>query len=251
MAHGTVVAYLNADDLYLPWSIQCAVSRLKPSVTDLVFGDVLILLKRGGRVRNAWIQFYPKFDPRVYAFEVVMSQPSVFWHRRVTDAIGGFDEAMKNSGDFEYWLRAANAGFRFQKVHEVTAVEVHHEQTLSMRYPSRVRDEINVARSRYATIRPRSLMSFRKYQRLLWWRLTTARFFLNFWRVRQSHWSRAIALLKSAGVQIRAREIVPLLVPLHLPPTWRLWRADPQDIETRLLRDVEDSLSRAHRETSS
>ena len=37
---------------------------------------------------------------------------SVF-RRRVYEAIGGFDEALRSNEDYDYWLRAALAGFRF------------------------------------------------------------------------------------------------------------------------------------------
>ena len=37
---------------------------------------------------------------------------SVF-RRRVYERIGGFDEAMRTNEDYDYWLRAAVAGFRF------------------------------------------------------------------------------------------------------------------------------------------
>ena len=37
---------------------------------------------------------------------------SVF-RRRVYEAIGGFDEALRTNEDYDYWLRAALAGFRF------------------------------------------------------------------------------------------------------------------------------------------
>jgi len=37
---------------------------------------------------------------------------SVF-RRRVYEAIGGFDETMRSNEDYDYWLRAAHAGFRF------------------------------------------------------------------------------------------------------------------------------------------
>ena len=131
MARGDVLAYLNADDLYLPWTIESVVGRLKATSADIVFGDVLMLSKRDARARSAWMQFYPEFNARVYAFEVVMGQPSVFWKRQFTQSIGGFDERLRYSGDFEYWLRASGGGFRYQRLDDALALEVQHEHTLS------------------------------------------------------------------------------------------------------------------------
>ena len=39
---------------------------------------------------------------------------SVF-RRRVYEAIGGFDEALRTNEDYDFWLRAALAGFRFRR----------------------------------------------------------------------------------------------------------------------------------------
>ena len=35
------------------------------------------------------------------------------FRRRVYEAIGGFDEALRTNEDYDFWLRAALAGFRF------------------------------------------------------------------------------------------------------------------------------------------
>ena len=130
LAQGEVLSYLNSDDLYLPWSVERAVSALESSESDLAFGDVLVLTKRGGLSRGVRIQFYPRFRPREYAY-VRMGQPSVFWRRRVSDAVGGFDESLCYAGDFEYWLRTGIAGFRYTHVREALAVEFEHEGALS------------------------------------------------------------------------------------------------------------------------
>jgi GT2 family glycosyltransferase len=37
------------------------------------------------------------------------------FRRRVYDAIGGFDESFRCNEDYDYWLRAAAAGFRFHR----------------------------------------------------------------------------------------------------------------------------------------
>jgi glycosyltransferase involved in cell wall biosynthesis len=49
MARGEILAYLNSDDLYLPWTIQTAVDFLQahPDV-DLVYGDYISLDEASG-----------------------------------------------------------------------------------------------------------------------------------------------------------------------------------------------------------
>src|SRR6185503_4285049 len=48
---------------------------------------------------------------------ILADETSIFimsvFRRRVYDGIGGFDEALRSNEDYDYWLRAAMAGFTF------------------------------------------------------------------------------------------------------------------------------------------
>ena len=156
------------------------------------------------------MQFYPEFDARVYAFEVVMGQPSVFWKRQVTESIGGFDERLRYSGDFEYWLRASGGGFRYQRLDDALALEVQHEHTLSALYPERVRGEIASVRNDLDSIRPRSFARLRRYQRAMQWRLFVLDFSINSWRREPARWRNVILLLRAAEVRVRLRDALML-----------------------------------------
>ena len=91
LAQGDVLAYLNSDDLYLPWSVEVAVGALHPGI-DLVYGDLGILMaEANGRPSAFPIQFYPDFDLRHYSFVATIGQPTVFWRRSLTERIGLFD----------------------------------------------------------------------------------------------------------------------------------------------------------------
>jgi glycosyltransferase involved in cell wall biosynthesis len=244
MARGEILAYLNADDLYLPWSVERAVTALVSSGDDLVFGDVIVLVKRGGLGRSARVQFYPRFRPRVYTYEVNMGQPSVFWHRRVSDRVGGFDERMRYCGDFEYWLRTGTAGFRYTHVREVLAVEVDHEGTLSMTHSDGLRREIDRTRARYAEIiRPRRFLRLRALTRLIHWRWQVLILRLNIRRNHPSSWADLIRFLKRADVKLGGGTIISLLLPLPLPKSWSMWDLDAAEFESKLIADLRSRCS--------
>jgi glycosyltransferase involved in cell wall biosynthesis len=239
MARGEILAYLNADDLYLPWSVERAVTTLVSSRDDLVFGDVIVLVKRGGLVRSATVQFYPRFRPRIYTYEVNMGQPSVFWHRRVSDRVGGFDERMQYCGDFEYWLRTGTAGFRYTHVREVLAVEVDHEGTLSTIHSDELRREIDRTRARYAEIvRPRKFLRLRALTRLIYWRRQVLMLRLNLRRNRPSSWADLIRFLRRADVKHGGSTIISLLLPLPLPKSWSMWDLDGAEFESKLIAEL-------------
>ncbi len=128
MAKGEIVAYLNSDDLYLPWSVEVAVEafRRHPEA-DAIYGDAI----RVDEIRQ-WIVpvFTPPFSAAAMAAYGTLLQPSVFLRRRVVDALGGFDETFAYVADLEFWLRAARR-FRFIHVSEFLAVDRRHAAMLS------------------------------------------------------------------------------------------------------------------------
>jgi glycosyltransferase involved in cell wall biosynthesis len=237
LAQGEFLSYLNGDDLYLPWSVRRAVSALA-SGGDLAFGDVLVLSKEGGLSRRLGIQFYPRFRPQTYAYRS-MGQPSVFWRRKVSDIVGGFDEQMHYGGDFEYWLRTGTSGFRFTHVREVLAVEVGHEGTLSTVHADELRREIERTRARYAaTVILHDFRRVRALMQLIHWRSQVLMWRFNLKRDSPSSWPDLIHFLRSAGLKPDGSPAAALLLPLPLPKSWHMWRLDPVEFERRLTEEL-------------
>ena len=185
------------------------------------------------------MQFYPRFDEAVFAYDVVMAQATVFWRRRVSDSVGLFDETLRYSGDFEYWLRAATAGFRFTNVREALALIVLHEAALSTRYADEVESETRAVRERYRTsITPRS-RRLSRFAHLARWRRSQLMLRVNFARKRPSDWREIIPVLQAAGVRMKFKDSLHLLAPTPLPKSWSFWSADATHVEDhidRLLR---------------
>jgi len=237
-AEGEILCYLNSDDLYLPWSIECAVSTLASSQADVAFGD-LLLLSKDGLQRRVGIQFYPRFRPRVYAHEVSLGQPTVFWRRRVSDTIGGFDERMRYGGDFEYWLRTGIAGFRYKHVREALAVALLHDEALSTIHAEELKREIEQARARYADVlKPRRFPRLRALTHLIHWRRQVLMLRLSMRRAHPSGWTNLVQFLKRTDENLGGSSIMPLLLPLPLPKSWVMWRLDSAHFERRLSEEL-------------
>lgn len=124
---GEIVAYVNSDDRYFPWSVATAVRALDETGADLVFGDVM----RSDELRGI---LAPVFQPPLHASRMAaygtLFQPTVFMRRRVLDELGGFDDSLRYVADLEFWLRAAER-FRIAQVSEFLALEYRHEEMLS------------------------------------------------------------------------------------------------------------------------
>lgn len=147
MARGDILAYLNSDDLYLPWSVEVAVRALEHPGAELIYGDMGIL-RFGTRDRTGTLNilFYPKFKLSYYSFVDAIGQPTVFWRRSLTQRIGVFDVRYRLIGDWEYWLRAALHGTKPMHVAELLALQVEHGSTLRATQPAKLLEEFNTLR---------------------------------------------------------------------------------------------------------
>ena len=79
MAKGGIVAYLNSDDLYFPWTLDVVVDAFQAHpAADFIYGDALSVDDLSGRQAPYWM-LPPNADyiKRVGFF----AQPSVFWGR--------------------------------------------------------------------------------------------------------------------------------------------------------------------------
>ncbi len=147
MARGDILAWLNTDDAYLPWSVCAAVEGLTAGAA-VVFGDLVVVRRLGGR-DTGYVQFYPPFTLRHYLWSQTLAQPTVFWTRRAMEAAGSLDLSYGLIGDCEYWLRLAASGFVPRKIEEVLAAQVDHPQTLRQRNAWQLAAEFARLRAQY------------------------------------------------------------------------------------------------------
>lgn len=209
LAGGEILAYLNSDDVYFPWTIEVVADtfRRHPEA-DFVYGDALAIDDETARQTPYWMLPFDLDFVRRTGFLV---QPTVFWRRRVFEEDGGFDESLSYVADCDYWMRTG-AHRRFVKVSEFLAIERNHRATLREAVSEALLAELGEVRSRYVT-----LVGEAHVQRLkaharrsyAWWRLYSLGLLLQSLvpgRLRRGPWSR---LLNSGRVQIVK---LPLLV---------------------------------------
>ena len=112
-----VIALLDSDDSWLPEYLeaQLAILAAHPGV-DIVTGNAWFL---GGCLDGQPARPSPDPRPAPDLAEILADETAVFimsiFRRRVYETIGGFDEALRTNEDYDFWLRAAVAGFRFHR----------------------------------------------------------------------------------------------------------------------------------------
>jgi glycosyltransferase involved in cell wall biosynthesis len=137
ISRGEFLALLDGDDIWDPEFLaqQMAVFDTHPQI-DLVTGNGRFL----GSTRHGWpVRPFPDRRPRITLATIISDEQAVFvmtvFRRRVLDTIGGFDESLRTNEDFEYWFRAAMAGFRFARNSEPLAWYRRRHDSLSAEGP--------------------------------------------------------------------------------------------------------------------
>ena len=103
MAKGEFLAWLNSDDTYLPGALQTAADFLcNNPETGLLYGDAHYCDTAGvfiGRYRTE------EFNFEKLAWFNFICQPSAFFRREAFDLVGGFDESLNYSLDYDLWVK--------------------------------------------------------------------------------------------------------------------------------------------------
>jgi glycosyltransferase involved in cell wall biosynthesis len=116
-ARGDVFALLDSDDTWEPEFLQAqlAILAARPEI-DIVTGNGWYL---DGPRNGELARPYPDTRPDPVLASIIGDEWSVFimsvMRRRVYTAIGPFDEEMRSNEDYDFWLRAALAGFSFAR----------------------------------------------------------------------------------------------------------------------------------------
>jgi glycosyltransferase involved in cell wall biosynthesis len=132
-SRGDYIAILDSDDAWTPSFLasQIAILERRPDI-DIVSGNGWFLGgPLDGRMAGPSPDSRPDPDlPNLLKDETAVFIMSVF-RRRVYEAIGGFDETFRSNEDYDFWIRAAVAGFRFTRNDEPAGYYRRRDNSLS------------------------------------------------------------------------------------------------------------------------
>lgn len=105
-ARGTLVGWLNSDDVYEPGGLDCVIRAFEEQPNcDVVYGRANYI-DRHGTVTEP----YPvrtTLDRSSLAHECYLCQPAVFWRRRADESDWRLDESLQLCMDYDLWIRMA------------------------------------------------------------------------------------------------------------------------------------------------
>jgi glycosyltransferase involved in cell wall biosynthesis len=147
IATGDYITNANSDDRLYPGALKILSRALdeNPEIA-IAYGDDDIVNEIGGDPvnRHQWIEG----DLDVLR-QVCFLGPMPMWRKSLHDKYGVFDEAMKSSGDYEFWLRMASRGERMKHIPRAIGAYLKRKDSVERRESLRTIWETARARSRY------------------------------------------------------------------------------------------------------
>ena len=138
-ARGEIIAWLNSDDLYLPWTVPEAVEvfRKNPEA-GLVYGDA-VSADGEGRLLNE-LRFDSWGIEELLQFNIIC-QPAVFMKREVLEKVGFLNPSYHFFLDHQLWIRLAR---ETTLIHQprIWAVSRYHAEAKNITMASLCGDEV-------------------------------------------------------------------------------------------------------------
>jgi len=121
-ARGQLLAFLDADDYWLPNYLESQMGVLQKSGADAVYCDALFVGSLALKDKT-YMELAPsrtEVTPEsLLAVDVGIITSGVIARKQAVWSVGGFDETIRRGQDFDLWLRMTQKDFRFACHREV------------------------------------------------------------------------------------------------------------------------------------
>jgi glycosyltransferase involved in cell wall biosynthesis len=122
-ASGSIVGWLNSDDVYFDTTTLSRVKRwFDRTGADVIYGDLAYV---DSRSRVTEVDVRPEFDREKLAYRIVIGQPATFFRREVVKS-EQLDVGLNYCMDYEFWIRLSR-NYDIRHVRDVLAGFRRHE----------------------------------------------------------------------------------------------------------------------------
>jgi glycosyltransferase involved in cell wall biosynthesis len=129
-AQGEILAWIGADDLYLPGAIAAAVEAFAAAPdAAVVYGEASWIDERGERLGR-----YPTgapYRPGMFRRECCVCQPACFVRRSAAESVGLLDSSLTSAFDYDFWIRLSQR-YEFHAIPRELACSRMHRRNKSL-----------------------------------------------------------------------------------------------------------------------
>lgn len=125
LARGSILAYLNSDDLYLPNTVEIAVESFnKWPDLEIIYGDCYFIDEYG---KILYKEKAPQFDWALFLSlrGQIVSQPAIFWQKKIHEKYGFFNTDYKLCGDYDFFMRVFSGKLARHCGHTTAMFRIH------------------------------------------------------------------------------------------------------------------------------
>ena len=138
-ARGTLIGWLNADDIYPPGALARSVAALDDNPEWLMLYGEGDEFNSSSGLQQRYLTLPPSAGIEGFRSHCFICQPTVLFRRSMGLLLGPFEERLRTSFDFDYWLRAFEAfPHRIGYIPHVQGCTRLHEDTITNTQRSRV-----------------------------------------------------------------------------------------------------------------
>ena len=107
-ATGSILAWLNSDDYYLPGTLRAVAEMLDPAQPGLLLGNCMHIREGQAALRGSDVPLR-HHQLRLATTDYII-QPSSFWTKATWDRVGALDEQFRYVFDWDWFIRCVEAG---------------------------------------------------------------------------------------------------------------------------------------------
>ena len=151
-AHGTWLAYLNSDDVYLPGALRSLLDALaaKPGA-QWIAGGVIGFGTPEVPVHEWHLPTVPRGMLDLLSSRFQMAQPGHVWSRELVQRVGGFDESLRYLFDINLYAAFIAHGVPCEALDRPVAGYRFHATSKTVAEGSLFEKEWDIIRARYVT----------------------------------------------------------------------------------------------------
>ena len=150
-ARGEILAWIGADDLYLPGAVSAAVAAFQEDPASVVVYGGGYWIDETGRTLGRYPTVAP-YDPSMFRRECPICQPAAFMRRKAVEAVGGLNESLQSAFDYDLWIRLSRR-YPFRAIPRHLAGSRMHSRNKSLGQKQRMFDEcIGLLRHHYGYV---------------------------------------------------------------------------------------------------